>query len=104
MNQKSVEVGGRWAYIEISIGLVIEIMTEGWSVLEKDVLRLECTEGLPSGATYIRQFYDARRDTVCLVFYHPSFVFIHRGMEIPRIPVDYMREIQIRRVENGSTP
>ena len=77
----------RLARVSISIELWQDWMTEGFQVGG-----LECTEGLPEGAEFIR-FLEGqnKHGDVSLMFRHESFEDVELGREIPEIPVMFTR-------------
>jgi hypothetical protein len=69
----------RLVNVRVSIHLWQEIMTEGWSIPNDGVTRLECLEGLPEGAELVSSGYDTNTNCVILTFHHESFENIPVG-------------------------
>ena len=64
--------------------LIQMILTKGWRCgADGDIV--ECVEGLPDGARYVRGFYDAEKGLVGLVFEHESFKEVPWGGAMPEI-------------------
>ena len=71
------------ARVSISVELWQQWMTQGFKVGG-----LECTEGLPEGAAFVR-FAEgqSKYGDVSLVFWHDSFEDVELGSEIPKTSV-----------------
>jgi hypothetical protein len=69
--------------VPISFALLIELMTKGF----KNSGSIECTEGLPDGAVYVRSYTDEEKKTGYLVFEHESFEPVEEGAWIPELRV-----------------
>ena len=57
--------------VAISIELLQEIMTQGWTVGNDSVLT--CTKGLPEGAKLVNSYHDDDRRSAIIFFHHESF-------------------------------
>lgn len=71
----------RYAIVQISFGLLQELVTVGWTCNAK------CSKGLPVGARLVRSYTDDRLGIGCLVFEHESFEPVKLGDEIPVLDV-----------------
>ena len=67
----------------ISPELIQGMLTTGWSI-GKD-RTIECTDGLPGGATFVGAHYDYIRQVIALVFEHPDWPEITPHSEPPII-------------------
>lgn len=73
--------------IEVSTELWRKICTVGWRVGDRSIV--ECTEGLPPGATFCDADYKEDQDTLVLVFEHPDWFEVESEADIPVIDVVY---------------
>ena len=78
--------------VEISVALLAEMLTEGWTVGIERIVR--CIGGLPAGAQYVRGWVDESNCTINLVFQHPSFPEIPWGETIPALDVTLRAEVR----------
>lgn len=69
--------------IGVSIPFWLEMCVTGWNV-GKDAY-IECVEGLPAGAKYVRGWVDEQAQIVWLVVEHPSFESVLWGETIPEL-------------------
>jgi hypothetical protein len=82
---KDNDVAGNFMRVTISPLLIAEWLKTGWHIPDYPVVAIECIEGLPKDAKYIRGAYDSMRDEFILIFEHPSFDAVLHGADIPII-------------------
>jgi len=77
--------------VQVSGSLWQQMCTTGWSVGAPSRDGLECTEGLPEGATFHSAFYVpsmcSGTHILTLVFEHPDWPELVPGAEIPMIEI-----------------
>ena len=66
-----------WIDTPISGMLFKEWITEGNIVLER------CIKGLPTGAVFIRSWFDEYTDEAHIIWGHPSFDVVNLGDRVP---------------------
>lgn len=76
--------------VELSVTLLAEMLTEGWTVGTERIVR--CVGGLPPGAQYVRGWVDESMCIVNLVFTHPAFPEVPWGEPIPILDVTLRTE------------
>jgi hypothetical protein len=80
-----MNVSDRQKRVVLGIGLLAEMLTEGWEVGTQRVVR--CIGGLPPDAQYVRGWVDESTLNIHLVFSHPSFPVVLWGETIPVLDV-----------------
>jgi len=90
--------------VAISIELLQEIMTQGWTVGDEYVLT--CTKGLPAGAKFIGSHYAPDEAVAILEFEHESFPELALGEPASLIDVvfEFAKPVIIEPVAIGSGP
>jgi len=81
----------RIVIVPASLPLWQEFCTEGWSV-GLDDWGIECIDGLPEGAELVNSYYDGSRQTVNLVFQHPSFRDVQFGEIAPMLTPAHLKK------------
>jgi hypothetical protein len=76
--------------VKVSPQFWLEMMTEGWTVRH-----VTCTEGLPTGAKFVRDYTD-NNGNVVFVFSHGSFEPVTPGHEIPEITPTFKAEYPVK--------
>ena len=79
------EIGRRRKLVRIAPELLYALLTSG------PVMHVQCTEGLPEGATYIGMSYDIQRDCYSLCFESDVWEPVPFGWELPTQNVQYRR-------------
>lgn len=75
----------RQVKVVISPLLLAELVKTGWTIPRSPQASIECIEGLPPDAKYIRGGYDSDRDKFIMIFEHPSFDEVHLGGILPEV-------------------
>ncbi len=77
--------------VEISIELLIQIMTTGWESGMVDSCgyfsRIRCERGLPEGTKFSISYYEPKIRGMIIVCEHPSFPVVKLGDEFPRLSI-----------------
>ena len=86
-NVKDYENSRRLMAVPVTVCLIVDQVKQGWRL---DCI-VECIEGIPKDAVYIRSFTDYMSETVYFVFYHPTFSPVPLDEEIPHSTIVVFR-------------
>jgi hypothetical protein len=72
--------------VAITHELLKHFITEGYGITS-----VECTDGIPDDAEFVRSYSDDELGVVYLIYHHETFSDIPPGGKVPVIAVEYRR-------------